>query len=77
MICVSKLVSSSQKTRITHYVKAFVYYGPTPILISTYLQPTMGSSEATLNQTKKIAETGTSQWSYIVMEGAKIFHGHY
>ena len=37
----------------------------------------MGSSEATLDQTKKIAETGTSQWSYVVMEGAKIFHGHY
>ena len=38
---------------------------------------TMGSSECSLNQTKKITETGTSQWSYIVMEGAKIFHGHY
>ena len=38
---------------------------------------TMGSSEATLNQTKKIAETGTSHWSYIVMKGAKIFPGHY
>ena len=26
---------------------------------------------------QKIAETGTSHWSYIVMERAKIFHGHY
>ena len=38
---------------------------------------TMGSSVANQNQTKKIAETGTSQCSYIVMKGAKIFHGHY
>ena len=33
----------------------------------------MGSSVANQNQTKKFAETGTSQWSYIVMKGAKIF----
>ena len=37
----------------------------------------MVSSVANQNQTKKIAETGTSQCSYIVMKGAKIFHGHY
>ena len=36
----------------------------------------MGSSERILSQTKKIAETGSSQWSYIVMAGAKIFDGY-
>ena len=41
-----------------------------------YKRYTMGSSVASQNQTKKFAETGSSQWSYIVMAGAKIFDGY-